>query len=314
MNKLKLLVRIAMVLGIVGAAALLVFAIAHGGSIDILTPKGEIADKQRDLLVFVVYLSLVVVVPVFMLLGFISFKYRQGNKKAHYRPNWGHHNGLEAIWWGIPCAIIAVLAVITWITSHDLDPYKPLASTAEPVNVQVVSLQWKWLFIYPDLGVASVNELPLPVNRPINFTITSDAPMNSFWIPSLGGQIYAMSGMSTKLHLIADHEGTYKGSSANVSGEGFASMKFNAVVTSNKAFMDWATNAYHSDTALDKKTYDELAKPSTSSVRSYRLTDTSLYDTIVMKYMGHTMSSSAASDTSSDGATMDHSMMHMEGM
>lgn len=285
-SAMKKIIRLVLVLGVVAAAGLLVTGLLLGGNVDILNPKGVIADQQRNLLVFVLCLSLVVVIPVFALLGFISLKYRESNKKAKYTPDWDHNKWLETIWWGIPCVIILILATVTWFTSHSLDPYKPLESDKQPVNVQVVALQWKWLFIYPDYGVASVNELPIPNQTPINFTITADAPMNSFWIPSLGGQIYAMSGMSTKLHLQADKEGTYKGSSANISGQGFADMRFNAVAMSQSKFDDWVARARSSDRSLAQSQYEQLALPDKSPVIYYRLDDKELYDSIVMKYMG----------------------------
>lgn len=306
---MKKLIRVLMVLGVFGAIGLLVTGVMMSGNIDVINSQGHIADRQRDLLRFVVLLSLIVVIPVFTLLFVFSIKYREGNTKAKYRPDWAHNKWLEAVWWGIPCAIIAVLATVTWFTSHELDPYKKLESSKDPVNVQVVALQWKWLFIYPDHHVASINRLPIPVDTPINFTITADAPMNSFWIPSLGGQIYAMSGMSTKLHLIARNEGTYKGSSANISGEGFADMRFDAVAMSNADFERWLRTASESGKTLDQKSYATLAKPSRAEVTSYRLASDRLYDTIVMKYMmpAHDATRHEASEPErTDMSTMHH--------
>ena len=282
MKKLgKIVLSIIVVCMIIGLAANLI----HTGNVDVLNPKGIIADQQRNLLVFTVMLSLLVVIPVFTLLAIISWKYRAGNTKAVYRPDWGNNKWLELAWWGIPCIIIFILSVVTWTSSHELDPYRALQSDKKPVNVQVVALQWKWLFIYPDYNIASVNELRIPNQIPINFTITSDAPMNSFWIPSLGGQIYAMSGMSTKLHLMADKEGTYKGSSANISGEGFAKMKFATIASSQSDFDAWVKKAQISATSLNQSSYDELAKPKAGAVTYYSLSTPNLYDTIVMKYM-----------------------------
>ena len=266
---------------IAGGAVLL-----HGVNFDVLNPKGVIAEQQRDLLVFTVLLSLVVVIPVFTLLAVISWKYRATNKKATYKPDWDSNKTLEIIWWGIPIAIIATLSVVVWISSHKLDPYRALDSDVKPVNVQVVALQWKWLFIYPDLNVASVNELHIPSKTPVNFTITSDAPMNSFWIPSLAGQVYAMSGMSTKLHIMANENGSYDGSSANISGKEFAKMKFKTIATSKTEFDDWASQTNRSNKHLNATTYEQLAKPgSTDKPIFYALDTHDLYDTIVMKYM-----------------------------
>lgn len=275
------------VLSIIVVCVIIVLAanLIQVGNADVLNPKGVIAEQQRNLLLFTVMLSLLVVVPVFTLLAVISWKYRASNKKAVYTPNWDHNKWLEIVWWGIPCIIIFILGVITWTSSHELDPYRALESNKKPVNVQVVALQWKWLFIYPDYDIASVNELRVPKQTPINFTITSDAPMNSFWIPSLGGQVYAMSGMSTKLHLMANEEGVYKGSSANISGEGFAKMKFMAVSTSQSDFNAWVEKTKNSNNALSQKMYDELAQPAAGSVTYYSRVEHNLYDTIVMKYM-----------------------------
>ncbi|QQS18243.1 ubiquinol oxidase subunit II [Candidatus Saccharibacteria bacterium] len=215
------------VLWLVGGALvvglLVVLSLNH--SFPLLQTRGEIANRQRDLLVFATALALLVLVPVYFMIFTFAWRYRAGHKQD-YKPEWDTHKGYEALWWGIPIAIISVLAVVTWVTSHSLDPFKPLASSQKPLQVQVVALQWKWLFIYPEQGVASVNEVAFPASRPVEFTMTSDAPMNSFWIPQLAGQIYVMSGMSTKLHVVADVPGVYQGMSSNISGKGFADMKF----------------------------------------------------------------------------------------
>jgi len=261
----------------------------RGTDIAVLNPQGWVAEQQRDLFLFTTSLSLLIVVPVFSLALFIAWKYREGNTKAKYMPEWDKNKWIEAVWWGIPCAIILVLAVVTWQTSHSLDPYKKLDSSVKPIEVQVVALQWKWLFIYPEHDIASVNLVEFPVNTPVNFSITADAPMNSFWIPSLGGQVYAMSGMSTKLHLIADKPGDYRGSSANISGEGFASMVFTARAVSNEEFKDWTDQAKAAQT-LDMESYEALARPSeVTEPAQYALRDKDLYGKIVMKYMdpGH---------------------------
>lgn len=257
------------------------------GNFDVLNPEGEIARKQRDLILFTVGLSLLVVIPVFFMLGFFAWKFRESNpKKQKYTPNWSSSRLLEFIWWGIPILIIAILGVVTWISSHELDPYRKLESDKKALEVQVVALQWKWLFIYPDQKIASVNELHIPEKTPINFTITSDAPMNSFWIPSLGGQIYAMSGMSTKLHLIADSTGQYKGSSANISGTGFSDMNFKVISQTENDFNAWVSGVESSSHGLNQLSYDKLAEPAIhEKPQFFTLEKDNLYDTIVMKYM-----------------------------
>src|SRR5476649_775967 len=183
------------------------FGMTH--TIAVLSPKGQIADKERHLIILATLLMLIVVVPVYVMMFVIAWKYREGNTKARYTPDWDHSNGLEFLWWAIPMAIIAVLSVITFKSSHELDPFKALSSTKPPITIQVVALQWKWLFIYPNQNIASVNYFRMPANTPVDFEITADSPMNSFWIPQLGGQIYAMPGMSTELHLMADGVGKY---------------------------------------------------------------------------------------------------------
>ena len=279
--------------GIVLAAfvfvALLAF-LASRADIPVLHPKGIIASKEYWLMAFTALLAVIIVVPVFVMLFVIAWKYRADNPRAQYKPDWDNSKLYEGLWWGIPCVIIGVLAVVTWFATHDLDPYKKLDSAVKPVRVQVVSLQWKWLFIYPEQRVASVNFLQIPVGTPVNFEATSDAPMNSFWIPSLGGQIYAMSGMTTKLHLMANERGDYRGSSANISGEGFAGMTFTARASSQADFEAWIASAGRSSRELDTHSYATLAEPSKDNPPAvYTLKQPDLYDTIVMKYMapGH---------------------------
>lgn len=252
----------------------------------VLNPMGEIGKKEKQLFIFTCLLSLVIVVPVFLMLFLIVHRYKEGNTKAKYSPDWDHNRFLEGLWWGIPCVIILILSVVTWTSSHQLDPSKAIESKAKPINIQVVALQWKWLFIYPDEKIASVNSFDFPVNTPVHFTLTADAPMNSFWIPNLGGQIYAMPGMSTQLNLMADKIGDYRGSSANISGTGFAGMDFVAKASSLKNYTEWKKTLQDTKIIMDQDVYNDLAKPS-SDVKPvfYKLDDAYLYDKIVMKYM-----------------------------
>lgn len=261
-------------------------ALVWGTNVAVLNPKGAIAQEQFNILIFAALLSLVVVIPVFGLTFYIARKYRAGNTKAEYSPDWDHSRLAETIWWAIPIALVTVLAVITWKTAHSLDPFRPIQSDKKPITVQVVALQWKWLFIYPEQDIAVVNQVQFPVGTPVNFEITADAPMNSFWIPQLGGQIYAMAGMQTKLHLIADEAGTYNGSSANISGSGFAGMRFKAKATSQADFDKWVQSAKASPDMLTMDVYDELAEQSTDNpVAYYSSRDENLYNTIITKYM-----------------------------
>lgn len=254
--------------------------------LDILNPQGVIAQKQKDLLVFATILSATVVIPVFALTIFIATKYKETNKKSKYTPNWDGNKLLESIWWGIPIALILVLSVVTYKSSHDLDPFKPLKSEKKAMTIQVVALEWKWLFIYPDQNIATVNYVQIPEDTPVKFEITADAPMNSFWIPKLGGQIYAMTGMSTNLNLMANDVGEYDGVSANISGEGFAGMKFKVKSSSDKDFNTWVNATKQSDKLLTKDAYQEIAKPSANEQPMFfSNVDIGLYNTVMGKYM-----------------------------
>ena len=207
-------------------AAILALAAAtawylHGASLPVLDPKGPVGAAELRVMIITVLLCAIVVVPVFILLFYFAWKYRAGNTATHvdHSPDWDHDNWVaETIWWLVPAAIIAFLAVLAWQSSYALDPYKPLASAAPPLTVQVVALDWKWLFIYPEQGIASVNLVEFPADVPVRFELTADAPMNSFWVPSLGGQIMVMPGMQTQLNLMASRVGDYQGASANISG------------------------------------------------------------------------------------------------
>jgi cytochrome o ubiquinol oxidase subunit II len=308
-KKLLITIAVALAISFIAAAAWYVSTL----HIDLLDPKGIIALKQYNLLVFTTVLGFVVVVPVFIMAITIAWRYREGNTKAKYTPNVSTNRLAETIWWGIPVILIAILSVVTWISTHDLDPHKPLASNVKPVKVQVVALDWKWLFIYPEHDIASINHVQFPVDTPVNFEITADAPMNSFWIPQLGGQIYAMAGMTTKLHLNATEIGDYKGSSANISGEGFADMKFIARASTNADFDNWIKSAKQSNSPLTASSYAELVKKSKDvPVSYYSSSDDDLYDTIVMKYMMPEANKDATSHETSD--TMDHTdhMNHTE--
>jgi cytochrome o ubiquinol oxidase subunit 2 len=259
--------------------------LAHHGNLAVLNTKGIIAEKERNLMVLATLLMLVVVIPVFAMTIFIVWKYR-AEKKATYTPDWDHNVVAESIWWGLPCAIIAILAVVTWNSSHQLDPFKPIESNKKPLTIQVVALQWKWLFIYPDQRVASVNYVAFPENTPVTFQITADAPMNSLWIPQLGGQMYAMPGMDSHLNLMASETGSFNGSSANISGAGFAGMKFTAVSQTYSDFNQWIRTLQQGHTPLTLAAYSDLAKPSQDQPASfYSWSESDLYNQVILKYM-----------------------------
>ena len=256
------------------------------GDVAVLNPKGIIAHKERSLLVFSTYLMLIVIVPVFIMSFIFAWRYRAANKKAKYEPKWDESMLAESIWWGVPFLIVTVLALLTWKSTHALDPYKPVDGDQKQITIQVVALQWKWLFIYPDQKIATVNFVQFPEKTPIFFEITSDAPMNSFWIPQLSGQIFAMSGMVTKLHLMSDEVGSYRGSSANISGKGFAGMTFTAASSSEEDFNKWVNTTQQSPNSLNLEAYKETTKPSEDQPDSYyQLADDNLFNWILMKYM-----------------------------
>lgn len=263
----------------------LVFLIlTRGANFELLNAQGFIAREQRDLAFLTLGVLLVVAIPLLTVFYFVVFKFR--SSKAKYDPKLSHSRLFELSWWIIPSVAIFILSAITWQKTHALDPYKPLESDVEPLRIQVVALDWKWLFIYPEQNIASVNFVQFPEDTPINFELTAEAPMNSFWIPSLGGQIYAMTGMSTKLHLIADNPGDYRGQAGEINGNGFSGMTFTARASSKEEFDEWISAVKAGDKVLDKTTYESLAIPSTNhAVEFFSSTEEGLYDSIMMKFM-----------------------------
>jgi cytochrome o ubiquinol oxidase subunit II len=228
----------------------------------VLDPKGQIGADELSIITTATLLMLIIVAPVILMIFAVAWKYRASNTRARYMPDWEHSNKIAAVIVVVPGTIVLCLAVMTWQTSHKLDPYRSIAAEVEPISIEVVALDWKWLFIYPDLHIATVNEIAFPVNVPVTFKITSASVMNSFFIPQLGGQIYAMAGMRTKLSLIANQAGTYDGMSANYSGAGFSDMKFKAVAVSEQEFEDWIARVKLSSQRLSPALYKALAKPS----------------------------------------------------
>lgn len=269
-----------------GVLALGFALLLSGCDMVLLNPKGSVAAEQIRLIYIAMILMLLIVVPVIIMTIVIAWKYRASNKKATYKPDWAHNTMLEVVWWTIPCIIIVILAIITWITSHSLDPYKPLDSKAKPITIQAVSLDWKWLFIYPEQGIATINYIVVPEKTPLNFQITSQGPMNALWIPALGGQIYAMAGMRTKLHLIADEAGLYDGASANFSGDGFTGMKFQVNATSQQEFNQWVSEAQKAPHTLTMDDYKKLALPTENEpVQYFSHVQTNLFNDVMMAFM-----------------------------
>ncbi len=270
-------------------AAFLLIGLA-GCKMVVMNPSGDVAAQQRDLILLSTALMLVIIVPVIALTLFFAWKYRASNVAATYDPEWHHSTRLELAVWGAPLAIIMVLGTVTWITSHTLDPYRPIARLApnrpvpagvKPLEVDVVALDWKWLFIYPEQGIATVNELAAPVDRPIAFKITASSVMNSFYIPALAGQIYAMPGMQTQLHAVINKPGDYEGLSANYSGAGFSGMHFKFKGMTPADFDKWVAAAKAAP-ALSRADYLALEHPSENEpVRHYVSADPGLFLDIV---------------------------------
>ena len=281
---------------VIVTAVLLTVYLTSGVNVEILNPKGVVAEQQRDLIVLTVFLGLFVVIPVYIMTIFIIFRYHEGNKKAKYSPNFASSILAESIWWGIPVVIIVFLSIVTVMSTFKLDPHKSIVSDKDPIKIQVISLDWKWLFIYPNQSVASVNYAAIPEGQPVEFSLTSDTVMNSFWVPQLAGQIYNMPGMITHLNITAD-KGDYNGSSANISGEGFAGMKFIIHATDQEQYNDWIKTAQKSTDKLDKATYAELYKPSKNNpVKLYSHVDEHLFSDVVNKYMMPDSDKSATSN------------------
>ncbi|RUX28170.1 ubiquinol oxidase subunit II [Mesorhizobium sp. M7A.F.Ca.US.011.01.1.1] len=260
-------------------------------SMVVMNPAGDVAAQQRDLLMVSTALMLIVIIPVMALTIFFAWRYRQSNREARYEPDWDHSTHLELVIWAVPLLIIICLGAVTWMGTHLLDPYrpigrvsagKPLPPDVRPLEVEVVALDWKWLFIYPQYGVAMVNELAAPVDRPISFRITSASVMNSFYIPALAGQIYAMPGMETRLHAVINKSGDYEGFSANYSGAGFSGMRFAFHGLDDAGFQAWIAKAKDGGGKLDRNGYLELEQPSENQpVRHYAAVDADLYKAIL---------------------------------
>lgn len=254
--------------------------------ISILFPKGLIALEQRNLLFIVQALMLLVIIPVYILTFVFSWIYRYDNPKAKYDPDLVDNTIAEYIWWGLPLVMVTIVSVLSWVRTHELDPYNPIESNKKAKTVQVVALQWRWLFIYPEEKIAILNFMQIPKDVPIHFEITADAPMNSFWIPSLGGQIYAMPKMQTELNLIANELGDFRGSSANISGEGFAGMTFITRASTEEDYLKWVEGAKKEEAVLSYEEFNKLVEPTTDNrVKYFRVEDDKLFEKILYKYM-----------------------------
>jgi cytochrome o ubiquinol oxidase subunit 2 len=246
-----------------GLAVLVIGAATLGGCTEgILDPKGPVAAAERLILFNSLGIMMAIVVPTILATLGVAWWFRSSNSRAHYLPNFDYSGRLEILVWSVPAMTVLLVGGVAWVGSHDLDPRKSIASSAKPVSVQVVSLDWKWLFIYPDQRIATVNQLTIPVGTPVSFELTSTGVMNSFFVPQLGGQIYTMAGMMTRLHVQADHPGTYPGLSAQFSGDGFSDMGFRVEAVPAERFAQWVDATRNAGPVLDAPAYTDLAKPS----------------------------------------------------
>ena len=262
-----------------------------GCNLVVMNPSGDVAVQQKNLIIASTALMLLVIVPVIALTFWFAWRYRASNTEATYDPDWHHSTQLEVVIWTIPLLIIMALGAMTWISTHTLDPFRPLArlgpnkpvpADTKPLEVQVVALDWKWLFIYPEQGIASINELAAPVDRPIVFKITSASVWNTFYVPALAGMIYAMPGMETKLNAVINKEGDYRGISGHYSGSGFSRMNFNFRGVSTQGFDEWIAKARADASSLTRDAYVQLEKPSEANpVKYYGSVESGLYNAIL---------------------------------
>ena len=262
--------------------AVLLAPLTLGACSGVLDPQGSIGMSERTILIDCLAIMLAIVIPtVVATLGF-AWWFRSTNARAKYLPNWTYSGGLELIVWGIPLLTIMLLGGVTWVASHELDPAVPIASNVKPIEIQGVSLDWKWLFIYPEQHMASVNQLVVPVGVPLHFSLTSGSVMNAFFVPKLGSMIYTMNGMTSTLNLIADKTGTFPGLSAHYSGDGFSDMHFDVHSVPADQFASWVNTAHGSGQILDQASYEKLEKQSSNVAPfTYGNTDPTIYSRIV---------------------------------
>lgn len=287
---MKKVLRIFIILFIITDVFLLGKILLTGKNVQVLNPKGYIALQEQHLIFLAIGIMLIAVIPVFAFAIYVARKYHEDNTKAKYTPDWNHNTKLQVFYWGFLLFIMSTLSVVCWVSAHQLDPHNALVSSKKPLVIQVVAMQWKWLFIYPEQRIATINYIAFPEKTPVTFEITGmDSPMNSFWIPQLGGQIYAMSGMATQTHLIANGIDTYRGSSAEIDGAGFGDMRFTAQSLSQSDFDAWVGNVKQSTNTFNFATATALANPNDTKFPAYyTTTDDNLYTEIVTKDMAKT--------------------------
>lgn len=265
-----------------------IYVVVRSHNALVLHPKGIIAESQLELMIVNTLLMLLIIFPTLLLLLVIAWKYRSNNRGVTYdleSPSYSPLNNW--MFWLLPSIIVAIMSVITWNATHALDPYKPITSDVKPIKIQVVAIDWKWLFIYPEQGIATVNSIQFPYQTPIHLSLAADgSPMNSFWLPELCGQIYCMTGMITPLHFMANGPGVYRGKAAEINGDGYAKMTFSATSTSLTDFTAWVDSVKQSSNQLDNAAYQELLLPSIAHpITFYSKVEPNLFEKIVMKYM-----------------------------
>ena len=249
---------------------------------NILDPQGPIGAAEKTILIDSVGIMLAIVLPTIVAIFAFAFRFRASNTKAVHWPDWEYSGRIELVVWSVPALTVILLGGVAWLGAHHLDPAKPIEGSSEPLTIQAVSLDWKWLFIYPDQKVATVNTLTVPAGVPLQFQLTSASVMNAFFIPQFGSMIYTMNGMATRLNLRADTLGTFQGLSAQFSGDGFSDMHFDVHVVPSEQFLKWAQDASGAEKALDERSYEEIASPSMNSEQAiYRLADPNLFHSIV---------------------------------
>jgi cytochrome o ubiquinol oxidase subunit 2 len=246
----------------------------------ILAPQGPVGAAEKSILIDSVAIMLAIVAPTILAIFGFAWWFRASNTRARHLPDWAYSGRIELVVWAIPALVVMLLAGVAWIGSHDLDPAKPIASSQPPLEVQVVSLDWKWLFLYPEQKVATVNQLTIPIGVPVHFSLTSASVLNAFFIPQLGSMIYTMNGMTTRLNLQADTAGIFHGLSSHFSGDGFSDMHFEVHAVSPADFSDWAKTTGQATATLDSRSYSQLAKQGTVTAASYRLGDPDLFQSI----------------------------------
>jgi cytochrome o ubiquinol oxidase subunit II len=252
----------------------------------VLDPRGPVGKAERIILYNSTAIMLAVIIPVIVLTLAFAWWFRARNERAHYRPDWEYSGRIEMIIWSIPALVILFLGGIAWTGSHDLDPPLPLADSTAPLDIEVISLDWRWLFIYPHEGIASLNRLVVPAGVPLRFRLTSTTVMNSFFVPQLGSQIYAMPNMVTQLNLKADEPGTFEGLSAQFSGDGFSDMRFDLVSTETEEFKSWVNSTKAQGGVLDARTFEELARPARADgTHTYAQVSEGLFDGISSGHM-----------------------------